>query len=134
MKLFTKEQYDQLIKNGSPQHSGKDHDPVVKLFTPDADCTWLITEIVDEDRAFGLCDLGHGFPELGYLSISEIANLRGHLGLPAERDLFFEAKYPISVYTEAALYNQCITLNGIELKKAELRLQRKPEPFQLRPV
>ena len=39
-------------------------------FTPDAGATWLLTEIDpdDHDHAFGLCDLGQGFPELGYVS------------------------------------------------------------------
>ena len=51
--------------------------PVVKLFTPDANATWLLTELdpVDEDCAFGLCDLGLGFPELGYASLNEISLL-----------------------------------------------------------
>ena len=40
--------------------NGGDHAPVVKLFTPDAQATWLITEVDpdDPDRLFGLCDLG----------------------------------------------------------------------------
>ena len=41
--------------------------PVVKLFTPDAGCTWPLPELdpEDPDIAFGLCDLGIGCPELG---------------------------------------------------------------------
>ncbi len=52
--------------------------PVVKLFTPDASFTWLLTEIDPEnqDVAFGLCDLGMGCPELGSVSLAEIAALR----------------------------------------------------------
>ena len=59
----------------------------MKLFTPDAGATWLLTEIdlKDPDIAFGLCDLGLGYPELGSVSLSEIAALRGKLGLPVER-------------------------------------------------
>jgi hypothetical protein len=38
---------------------------VVKLFTPDAQCTWLLTELGNDDIAYGLCDLGMGTPELG---------------------------------------------------------------------
>jgi Protein of unknown function (DUF2958) len=34
-----------------------DFKPVVKLFTPDARCTWLLTELGLDDIAFGLCDL-----------------------------------------------------------------------------
>ena len=41
--------------------------PVVKLFTPDVNATWLLTELdpEDPDISFGLCDLGVGCPELG---------------------------------------------------------------------
>jgi hypothetical protein len=115
MQLFTKKQISQLLKNGA--NSGNDHKPVVKLFTPDANCTWLITEIDPDqpDLAFGLCDLGMGFPELGYISLTEIKALRGYLGLPVERDQSFEGKYPISVYARAASYNQSITENTILL-------------------
>jgi hypothetical protein len=104
MELFTKAQNAKLLKNGSPEHTGKDHFPVVKLFTPDANCTWLITEIDPEEPelAFGLCDLGLGYPELGYISLEEIRSLRGLLGLPVERDLHFEAKFPLSTYTTVA--------------------------------
>ncbi|RAJ89916.1 Protein of unknown function (DUF2958) [Larkinella arboricola] len=104
MKLFTKEQLTKLLNNGSSANRGKDHKPVVKLFTPDAGCTWLLTEIDPEetDLAFGLCDLGLGFPELGYVSITELTTVRGRFGLPVERDLHFEGKYPISVYADAA--------------------------------
>ena len=40
--------------------------------------------------------------ELGSVSLSEIAALRGGLGLPVERDLYFEARHPLSVYARAA--------------------------------
>lgn len=129
MELFTKEQQEQLIRNGSPQHSGKDHNPVVKLFTPDAQGTWLITEMIDDETLFGLCDLGMGFPELGYINIEELKSVRGLLSLPIERDLFFDAKYPISVYAEAARWNQCVVYNERELIEAQQRLnvERKKE-------
>ena len=35
--------------------------------------------------AFGLCDLGLGEPELGYVTLHELAAARGPLGLPLER-------------------------------------------------
>lgn len=82
----------------------RDHFPVVKLFTPDADATWLISEVdPDEpDRLFGLCDLGLGHPELGWVSLAEIKEVRGSLGLPVERDLHFTADKPISAYAAEA--------------------------------
>ncbi len=78
--------------------------PVVKLFTPDAGCTWLLSEIDpdDEDIAFGLCDLGMGFPELGTVSLSELASVRGPLGLPTERDLHFVPEKTLSSYADEA--------------------------------
>lgn len=110
MKLFTKEQLARLLENGRRQAPVKgtdaEHDffPVVKLLTPDAGCTWLLTEIDPEDTdiAFGLCDLGLGYPELGDVSLSELSSLRGKLGLPVERDLHFKAKGRLSTYADAA--------------------------------
>jgi len=84
--------------------SERDHFPAVKLFTPDGSATWLLTEADpdDPDRLFGLCDLGLGFPELGYVSLQELSQLRGRLGLPVERDNYFVADKPLSAYAEDA--------------------------------
>lgn len=88
----------------------------LKLFNPIGAATWLITSAdaivgdkviplsecqviknhlvekstmqpVEDVQAFGLCDLGMGFPELGYVSLRELAELRSML--PIERDLYF---------------------------------------------
>ncbi|MDM0037419.1 DUF2958 domain-containing protein [Variovorax sp. J22G21] len=105
-KLITDEQRVQLLANGrqSLEQENFDPAPVVKLFTPDAGATWLLTETDpdDHDHAFGLCDLGLGFPELGWVSLAEIATLRGRLGLPVERDLHFEAQKPLSAFAREA--------------------------------
>ncbi len=88
--LFTQAIRQKLLANGARSAAGEDIDPVpqVKLFTPDANATWLLTEIDPDnpDIAFGLCDLGLGCPELGSVSLREIEHLRGPLGLPVERD------------------------------------------------
>jgi hypothetical protein len=82
----------------------RDHEPVVKLFTPDGNATWLLAETDPDDagRYYGLCDLGLGSPELGYVSLAELAAFRGLLGLPIERDLHFVADKPLSAYAEEA--------------------------------
>ena len=112
MKLIKKDQMDRLLKNGQKHSTGEDVDfkPVVKLFTPDAGATWLLTEIDPEypDQAFGLCDLGLGFPELGYVSMTEIRGVRGRLGLPVERDMYFKADKTLSEYSAIAHENQRI--------------------------
>jgi hypothetical protein len=109
MTLITKALTEQLLANGRAQHAAIDKDegaidfkPVVKLFTPDAQCTWLLTELDSDDLAFGLCDLGMGEPELGYVSLIELQSVRGKLGLPIERDLHFEADKTISFYADEA--------------------------------
>lgn len=104
--LITDEQRAQLLANGRRSIEERDFDPppVVKLFTPDAGATWLLTEIApdDEDHAFGLCGLGQGCPELGWVSLGELAALRGPLGLPIERDLYFRADKSIGAYAHLA--------------------------------
>src|SRR5258708_27168461 len=111
MKLLTADIRKKLLRNARVRQQREQEDkpepdflPVVKLFTPDAGCTWLLTEIDPEnpDIAFGLCDLGIGFPELGSVSLTEIASLRGGLGLPVERDLFFKPKKRLSEYAAEA--------------------------------
>jgi hypothetical protein len=106
MDLLTPEDRAQLLANGQRTAEGVEHDPfpVVKLFTPDAAATWLLTEIDphNPDIAFGLCDLGLGAPEIGSVSLSELAKVRGKLGLPVERDMSFKADRPLSRYVEEA--------------------------------
>jgi hypothetical protein len=77
---------------------------------PRSQCTWLLTELGLDDIAFGLCDLGLGCPELGYVSMHELRDLRGPLGLPIERDTHFEADKTISSYAhEACAWGRIVT-------------------------
>jgi hypothetical protein len=132
MKIFTADQTRRLLANGrktatalAEMREPPDHRPVVKLFTPDAACTWLLTEIDpdDPDIAFGLCDLGMGFPELGSVNLSELRQLRGRLGLPVEREFSFEAEYPVSVYARAAYRAEGIVTGRASLEDAAEDLQ-----------
>ncbi len=110
MKLLTKDIEKRLLANGAlrRQFAGTEPEPdflpVVKLFTPDAGCTWLLSELDpdDPDIAFGLCDLGMGCPELGYVSLAELRAVRGALKLPIERDLHFVPAKTISAYADEA--------------------------------
>jgi hypothetical protein len=62
----------------------------VKYFTPDSNWTWYATEFDGEDVFFGLVN---GFElELGYFSLKELNQACGPLGLPIERDIYFEPK------------------------------------------
>ena len=100
MSLLSAEELRLMRANSdSPDYGTNDPVPVVKLFTPGAGCTWLLTEIdPDNDRCFGLCDIGDG-AELGYVMLSEIT---GVPGLLVEKDLYVKLDKPLSFYTEAA--------------------------------
>lgn len=67
----------------------------VFVFTPDGGADWLVWEYdPTEGLAFGLCDLGMGFPELGTVVMTDtgigyepsdiVENIRGGLGLRVE--------------------------------------------------
>jgi hypothetical protein len=127
--LFTQTQYDLLVKNGLAENTDQDHAPVVKWFTPDANATWLISEIIDDETAFGLCDMGHGCPELGYISIQEIGEYISPFSNRIERDICFEGKFPMSVYYEAARSIQMITENFDLLQQAEMKLKERGLKF-----
>ena len=105
MELLTKKIHAELKANyEASQKAGPevtvDHKPVVKFFNPAGMGTWLITEMDDDEIMFGLCDLG--YPELGYVSLAELREFKGVLGLGIERDLYFTADRPLSEYTEIA--------------------------------
>jgi hypothetical protein len=111
MKLLKESQRRQLLKNGQRniELTQKDGDtidffPVVKLFCPWGGQTWLLTELDPEapDIAFGLCDLDMGSPEIGRVSLAELAELRGPGGLGIERDIHFEADKTLSGYMQEA--------------------------------
>lgn len=91
MKLLTKTLQKQLPALYSQEEV---EDPIVRahFFNPCGAANWWVTEgsTQDEDYImFGLCDLGFGFPELGYVSMSEMQSVKGPLGIGIERDLYW---------------------------------------------
>ncbi len=94
MQLMTQKQERKMVENNRISLAGNESpEPVIKLFTPDAACTWFFSDYDPDSRMFfGLCDLGMGFPEMGYAHRDELEALRGGLGLPVERDLHWTPK------------------------------------------
>ena len=90
MKLLTKEIANKLPALYSQDGKGGETIAYVKYFTPDSSWTWYGCEYGGENIFFGLVD-GHE-KELGYFSLSELQSLRGPLGLPVERDLWWKPK------------------------------------------
>jgi len=72
---------------------------IVRFFNPLGCQSWKIAEggpTVDDNGdptedgdwlLFGLCDLGFGFPEWGYVLLSELESVKVGLGLGIERDI-----------------------------------------------
>ena len=113
MMLLTKANLARLRRNAeaSAAAMGEDlgHFPVVKLFTPFSTATWLLSELDQDGIAFGLCDLGMGAPELGYVDLKELTDLSGPYGLllgryrlRVRRDLHFKANKTLTQYADAA--------------------------------
>ena len=100
MKLLTKEIRKQLPPLYAQESKGGRAIAYVKYFTPSAQWSWYVTEgqpILDENgqqevdfQFFGLVD---GLEkELGYFNLSELESARGPMGLPIERDLYWQPK------------------------------------------
>ena len=102
MKLLT----DEILKKleaQDPHHPSGPHREltteelivVVKFFTPDSSWTWFAVSAYKDDESddvqfFGFVD---GLDaELGYFWLSELEGVRGPLGLPIERDLYWQPK------------------------------------------
>lgn len=80
-----------------------DHEPVARLFIPNGNAMWLLTELnPDTNVAFGLVDLGLNSPEIGQVSLDELEALAATEGFEIEVDLQFEAKRTLSQYAELA--------------------------------
>jgi len=90
MKLLTKEIRRKLPPLYSQDGKGGKAVALVKYFTPSSSWTWYASEFDGEDTFFGLVD--GQFKELGYFSLKELEEVRGPMGLPIERDLYWQPK------------------------------------------
>ena len=90
MKLLTKAQREKLIRNHAENENAtvpKKHKVVVKLFNPVGMGTWYLTELNPyTEMAFGLCEITE--KEIGYVSLTELEELRLPMGLKIERDRY----------------------------------------------
>ena len=93
MELLTKEIETKLRANHKANKDGtKSFHPIVKLFNPYGVGTWYLSELDDNDIAFGQCNLGYE-TELGYVSLDELKNLKCKpFGGGIERDLHWDGE------------------------------------------
>lgn len=95
-KLLTKEIERKLLSNKFEDPKNK---PYLKLFNPCGPATWLLSEYYpDEKIFFGICDLGFGSPELGYVSLEEIESVNLPFGMKIERDAYYEPEKTLKEY------------------------------------
>ena len=89
MKLLTKTIKAKLIDNHNKQDGTKQFRAVVKLFNPIGAGTWYLSELAPERNiAFGWCQIHER--EYGYVSLDELSEYKGRLGLGIERDKYFK--------------------------------------------
>jgi hypothetical protein len=85
MKLLTQKQEEQLRTN----HKKRNGIAYVKLFNPSGSGTWYLSELDENNIAYGLCEIHE--KELGYTSLDELKSIKTTpFGLPIERDKYFE--------------------------------------------
>jgi hypothetical protein len=76
-KFITAKIWKQLLKNG--ERPDEDRPPVVRLYDPKGPGVWLLDHVKAHapDQAYGLIELGTGLPELGYVSLEVLGEMRG---------------------------------------------------------
>jgi len=109
MKLITKEIERKLWSNMAKPELKRV--PYLKLFNAYGSGTWLLSEIntaankvSSEDIVlYGLCDLGQGYPELGYVSLAELKGQLtfGHIPM-IERDMYWKPEFTLNEYYDQA--------------------------------
>ena len=96
MKIITKEIEKAFQKQGdTSQKSMEEIKIVMKLFNPQGAGTWYLYEKLDEDVYMCFANLGDPeMAEIGTVSMQELMEFRGWLGLGIERDMQFN---PLSI-------------------------------------
>jgi hypothetical protein len=110
--LRTSEQHERMLANGRREQTDDsfDPEPVVKLILPGLGMARLLTSLDPDipELAFGLCGLGFGTPELGSVSLDQLAEGPGPRAPKVRRDSGFVARKPLSAYANDARKAQAI--------------------------
>ena len=106
MQIITKpiaKALESNFKRSETSGDGGERIPAMKLFFAAGAMTWLITERDPKDPTmlYGLCDLGFGCPEIGWVSLDELQSIR-KMGLGVERDRYWIADKTLSEYADEA--------------------------------
>ncbi len=107
--LLPPEMRKQLQDNGL--HDDHDPPPVARLYTPYGKWSWLLAlqDPEDPDKILCLADMGIGQPELGYISLSLLADYDIR-GIPIQLDRSATFNKPLSSYANRATHSGKIEL------------------------
>lgn len=123
--LYNETELALLQSNHDTNEEARDFDgntvnfqPVVKWFDQCSNATWLISEVdPDEVLAFGLCDLGMGFPEMGSVSIEEITSIQIYGKPRIVKDKHWRATQGLTQYANDARLAGCIAEPPLDIKR-----------------
>ncbi|KYG77229.1 MULTISPECIES: DUF2958 domain-containing protein [Roseivirga] len=121
MSLLSKDQLAKLIENGKKIENGSDETvpPIVLLRLPNnPPSAWFLASVdpLNHDKAFGLIEIAGDRPELGYVSIKELEDLRGYKNQGVYHDVLYESadRLDINLYARMAKDYGQITLRFTE--------------------
>lgn len=123
--LYTETELVLLQSNYQTNEDARNYDgntvdfpPVVKWFDQLGSATWLISEVDDtETMAFGLCDLGMGFPEMGYVAIDDINSIKLGDMQRIVKDDYWQAEQTLTRYANDARRAGCIAEPPLDMNR-----------------
>ncbi|HEV2553237.1 MAG TPA: DUF2958 domain-containing protein [Bosea sp. (in: a-proteobacteria)] len=102
MELLRHEARERLIANGHAAQAGTvrlgELVPVVRLYLGDGRGQWLLAALdpADEDRAYGLVQLGIQAPHFAAVRLSDLPALQGMFDTPVQRDRYFRPRQSLA--------------------------------------
>ncbi len=106
MPIITQAQARALLVNGVAARRERNFDPypIVKLIAPWIDTVWLLSDAMpeDPDYVFAVRLVNDGSPDLRYVHLSKLAEMRGPKGETVECDAAFVADKTLASYVQEA--------------------------------
>jgi hypothetical protein len=111
MYYLTSQQRKLLLLNGTAENRNQDSPPVALLSIPAIQGHFLISKITDDKSplVFGLLEFSDGKPHVGFFLLDDLIALGEKCEI--ENDEFFDPKFPLSVYIDAAEARRGISIN-----------------------
>lgn len=104
--------FDKLVENNRTRQSNVNrNNPLGLMHVDGGNHAWLLTDLDPKTNiAFGLCDLGAGFPELGYVDLNEVNDVCTNLNLKLRFKSFENPTKDLNAYISLARQHRKIEL------------------------